>query len=295
MKPKKVLFFVIILLAVAGCGADRQPILSPTPTVNQQQPIITDSVSLPALSDDGLHTAPLETPLQTQEYNDICYISGDGVRVRAQANVDSQILCSLSYGTQLTKTQEVQGWSKVKYGDISGYVRNDYLSDTEPKPRESVPSKLNNPKIVVKKSLRLLELWDGDSLVGSYPVGLGFSPEGHKQKEGDGKTPEGEYYVCSRNSNSNFYLSLGLSYPNKQDAQDALDDGRIDRRTYERIKTKIESKEKPSWDTPLGGEIMIHGHGSDRDWTAGCVAVNDDIMDILWAVCPRGTPVLILP
>ncbi|MFA5676165.1 MAG: L,D-transpeptidase family protein [Christensenellales bacterium] len=295
MKPVFVLYVIIILAVLAGCASGgEQPSLAPSEPSKLPEPANTDGVMpKPTLSADDLYTAPPNTPEQTEK---VCYITGEGVRVREQASLDSQILCVLLYGTQLTKTEDAQGWSKVEYGDITGYVRNDYLSETAPAPRPSAPAQnLREPKIVVKKSLRLLELWDGTTLIDSYSVGLGGSPEGHKQAEGDGKTPEGEYYVCKRNRNSSFYLSLGLSYPNKQDAKAALDDGRINRRTYESIKNAIERKEKPSWDTPLGGKIMIHGCGGDSDWTAGCIAVDNDIMDILWNACPLGTPITVFP
>lgn len=154
---------------------------------------------------------------------------------------------------------------------------------------------LSAPRVVVKKSARILELWDSNNLVGAYHIGLGSSPIGHKQLRGDGCTPEGDYCICTRNCHSRFYLSLGLSYPNAADAKVALEDGRIDRRTYDAIAEAIENGGKPPWDTPLGGEIMIHGHGSGRDWTAGCVAVDNEVMDILFDACPVGTPVWILP
>lgn len=113
--------------------------------------------------------------------------------------------------------------------------------------------------------------------------------------EGDGKTPEGEYYVCVKNYNSSFYLSLGVSYPNKADAAAALEDGRINDSTYESIADAIDRGQRPDWNTPLGGAIMIHGHGGSRDWTAGCVAVDNEVMDILFDYCSVGTKITILP
>lgn len=148
--------------------------------------------------------------------------------------------------------------------------------------------------IVVHKGERRLSLYSGDSELASFPIGLGSSPAGHKQREGNGKTPEGLYYVCMRNDKSRFHLSLGLSYPNAQDAGAALDKGLIDKDTLDRIVNAIDKKEIPPWDTPLGGEIMIHGGGSG-DWTAGCIAVEDTAMDFLWLHVPLGTPVTILP
>jgi len=149
--------------------------------------------------------------------------------------------------------------------------------------------------IRVKKAERRLELWKGDTLIGSYSIGLGRNPEGHKQREGDGRTPEGEYYVCVKNYNSSFYLSLGVSYPNKVDAAAALEDGRIDRTDYNRIVDAIDKGQQPDWYTSLGGEIMIHGHGGSRDWTAGCIAVDNEVMDILFEYCSVGTRITILP
>ncbi len=150
-------------------------------------------------------------------------------------------------------------------------------------------------KIVVRKSARVLELWDGPVLAARFPVGLGPSPEGRKQQAGDGKTPEGEYYVCTRNDHSRYYLSLGVSYPNKLDAGAARDSGLIDQLTHDAIVRAIDERRRPPWGTKLGGEIMIHGHGGAGDWTAGCVAVDDDVMDILWQTCPIGTAVELRP
>ena len=150
-------------------------------------------------------------------------------------------------------------------------------------------------RLVVKKAERRLEVWQGETLVVTFPVGLGKDPVGHKQREGDNKTPEGEYYVCVKNRNSRYYLSLGVSYPNKEDAAAALQDGRIDRQTYERIARAIDKGGRPDWYTALGGEIMIHGHGSASDWTRGCIAVENEVMDMLFAWCSLGTRITILP
>lgn len=162
-------------------------------------------------------------------------------------------------------------------------------------PAAHVPDTVDSPKIVIKKSVRMLELWDGDRLYGSYPIGLGWEPAGHKRAEGDGRTPEGTYYVCLRNGNSCFYLSLGISYPNKEDAQAALDAGTIDEGIYKKIADAINKRARPPWNTALGGEIMIHGGGAGSDWTAGCIAVDNDVMDILWKHCPNRTPIVIQP
>lgn len=150
-------------------------------------------------------------------------------------------------------------------------------------------------KIVVYKAERKLELWQEGSLTNTYPIGLAKDADGKKEKEGDRKTPEGEYYVCTKNQYSKFYLSLGVSYPNVEDAQNALSNGLIEEETYQNIVDAIQKGECPPWNTALGGEIMIHGHGGDKDWTKGCVAVDNEVMDVLFEVCQIGTPITIYP
>ncbi|MEA5067422.1 MAG: hypothetical protein VB067_00390, partial [Christensenellaceae bacterium] len=106
-------------------------------------------------------------------------------------------------------------------------------------------------------SARVLELWDDSVvLVTCFPAGLGPSPEGHKKKAGDGKTPEGEYCVCTRNDNSRYYLSLGISDPNKSDAEAARDSGLIDQPTYAAIVRAIDEGKRP----PVGHEIGRRDH-----------------------------------
>lgn len=147
----------------------------------------------------------------------------------------------------------------------------------------------------IYKGNRTLELWRDQDLIGEYRIGLGFDPVGHKEKEGDGKTPEGSYYVCSRNSKSKFYLSLGLSYPSIPDAERGLASNMISQSQHDNIATSINEGKMPPWNTSLGGEIMVHGSGGNSDWTRGCIAVDNDIMDILWEHCSTGTTVTIYP
>ncbi|MFR1758705.1 MAG: L,D-transpeptidase family protein [Christensenellaceae bacterium] len=151
------------------------------------------------------------------------------------------------------------------------------------------------PYIVVKKARRLLELWQDGRLRGRFPIDLGSSPVGPKRREGDGRTPEGLYYVCTRNGNSRFYLALGLSYPNRRDAAIGLEEGIISEACWRLIAGAADRRLRPPWDTALGGAVMIHGMGAGHDWTAGCIALRNRDMDELWAQCPLGTPVWIEP
>jgi murein L,D-transpeptidase YafK len=152
---------------------------------------------------------------------------------------------------------------------------------------------LVNPKIVVQKSKRRLMLYADDELLRTYPVGLGFNPAKDKIREGDGATPEGEFYVFAKNEKSAYYLSLGISYPNLEDAQRGLRDGLIDRQEYQKIAEAIEKKESPPQTTALGGQIYIHGRGAQKDWTRGCVALDDKDVKELFDAVPVGTRIII--
>ncbi|GLK63401.1 L,D-transpeptidase family protein [Paracoccus kondratievae] len=135
-------------------------------------------------------------------------------------------------------------------------------------------------QIVVNKGARQMQLLSGNTVLKSYRIGLGNEPIGHKQYEGDGKTPEGLYYIDRRNPDSRYYLSVGISYPNTEDAARAAALGRS-----------------------AGSDIFIHGQGPEGrvlskqrlDWTAGCIAVTDDEIEDIYAMVRDGTPILITP
>lgn len=132
-------------------------------------------------------------------------------------------------------------------------------------------------QLLLDKSSRTLYLLNGKKTVRKYSVDLGSNPEGHKQFQGDGRTPEGLYYITHRNPNSSYFLSLGISYPNAQDLAHARAQGR----------------------SP-GGDIFIHGQGANvqnppRDWTRGCAAVTDREMAEIFDMVEPGTPIYIKP
>ncbi len=132
-------------------------------------------------------------------------------------------------------------------------------------------------KLEVFKTDRTLKVWSKRRLLKTYEVDLGFGPTGHKQFEGDGKTPEGRYIIDRRNPNSSFYLSLGISYPNAADI------------AYARARGK----------SP-GGDIFIHGQPNvfkarGPDWTAGCIALPNREMRKLYAMVKNGTVIDIFP
>lgn len=133
-------------------------------------------------------------------------------------------------------------------------------------------------RVVVEKSSRSMWLMSEAKVLKKYDVDLGFAPRGHKEVEGDGRTPEGSYFINRRNPNSAFHLSLGISYPNAKDIAYARALG-----------------ESP------GGEIFIHGgpvlfgDRSKPDWTAGCISVTNKEMELIYAMVKNGTQIDVLP
>lgn len=133
-------------------------------------------------------------------------------------------------------------------------------------------------RVVVMKADRRMYLMHHDKVLRDFRIELGFAPDGHKQFEGDGRTPEGRYTIDRRNPNSTYHLSLGISYPNPNDREVASSMG-----------------------LSAGGDIFIHGgprRGIDRkgpDWTAGCIAVTDREMEDIYAMVRDGTPIDIFP
>jgi murein L,D-transpeptidase YafK len=137
-------------------------------------------------------------------------------------------------------------------------------------------------ELVVVKSERRLYLLRGGEPFRSYKVALGLNPVGHKEHEGDFRTPEGRYRLDGRNPSSEYYLSLHVSYPGPRD---------------------MERARAHHWQP--GGSIMIHGlpnvpkHPVDyylrADWTNGCIALSNNDMLEVWLLTRPDTPIEIRP
>jgi len=145
--------------------------------------------------------------------------------------------------------------------------------------------------IKIYKSKRILELYGDGKIMGRFNIGLGRDPEGSKVKEGDNKTPEGNYYICTKNNSTKYYLFMGISYPNKEDAKMGLDKGIIDKVSYDSIVKAINNKQQPPWNTALGGAVGIHGGGNKYDWTYGCIAMDNSDLKVIRQYTPINTPV----
>ena len=174
-------------------------------------------------------------------------------------------------------------------GNPDASAENDFQSENIELPA------MKYPRIVVKKADRKLQVFDGEKLIKTYRIGLGFAPEGDKEKQGDGKTPEGEFYIFTKNPKSSYYLSLGVSYPSTDDAERGLREKLISKSQRDEIVKAVKNKKTPLQNTKLGGEIYIHGNGSKTDWTLGCVALEDAEMKELFDASPVGTSVKIEP
>ena len=150
-------------------------------------------------------------------------------------------------------------------------------------------------KIINRKQERRLDLYLDGVLERSFDIALGSEPVGDKAAENDGRTPEGEFYVCVKNPESKFHLSLGLSYPNAVAAEAGRKNGTISEDEYDSIRAALDEMRMPPQKTSLGGEIYIHGGGCASDWTQGCIALSDEDMSLLFGLVGKGCPVMILP
>ena len=149
-------------------------------------------------------------------------------------------------------------------------------------PMRPLPPNTKADKVLVMKSERRLVLLRAGEPLKSYRVSLGANPEGHKQQQGDERTPEGCYRIGGRNPMSRFHLSLRISYPNAADRKQAHERG-----------------------VSPGGDIMIHGTPNGYgfigrlhqfiDWTDGCIAVTDGEIEEIWRAVPNGVPIEIRP
>jgi len=147
---------------------------------------------------------------------------------------------------------------------------------------EFIPEYEKADFLLVEKSERKLHLYKDGEIMRSFDIALGLIPEGPKQREGDFKTPEGRYQLAARNPNSDYFLSIQISYPDARDVERARADN-----------------------VSPGGQIMIHGRPNAPkytesryktwDWTDGCIAVsNSDMVDI-WLMTDSATPIEIRP
>lgn len=149
-------------------------------------------------------------------------------------------------------------------------------------------------RLIITKHAKTLAVFDGEEEVLRIPVVVGKNPA-DKQREGDLATPEGEFYICYKNSESKYHRFLGLSYPNVEDAERGLRDKVISPSEYQEIRDAIAERKCPPWKTALGGEVGLHGPCPNVTWTHGCVAMNVEQIERLYDLLDIGDEVTILP
>ncbi len=153
--------------------------------------------------------------------------------------------------------------------------------------------------VLVEKFSRTLYLYEDTVLLRAFPVSLGFDSISPKKREGDGATPEGLYYVSSKHHSRRYGLFIGISYPSLKDIALARWEGRLSEQEYRLCLEELRTHRNGR--CPLGYNIGIHGGGvfreregvKERDWTHGCIALDDKDVRVLYKFVEIGTPVLI--
>lgn len=194
---------------------------------------------------------------------------------------------ALPMRTPLHRLDCSNGWCRVRTDEgRSGYV-----------PASSV----SNLWLRVSKSDRRLFVYRGTRLVDTFRIDLGYNTFSDKRRRGSmvrrdhWRTPEGTFYVVAKQPQSAFYKALVLNYPTISDAERGLKKGLISEDEYKAIVDAQNEHRMPPMDTDLGGWIEIHGEGTgaSTNWTQGCVAVKNRVMNALWLDVEVGTPVLV--
>lgn len=163
------------------------------------------------------------------------------------------------------------------------------------------PSTASKRVLVIDKAAQKLTVFVDGRQAARFPATFGIDPVSDKRRNNDLATPEGLYFITYKKSRTRFYRTLGLSFPNLADAQRGLAAGIVSVAEYGRILKAARRSRPAPCDTGLGCAIAIHGGGvyrqfgefTERDWTEGCIALDDSDMVVLFTLCRPGDPVLI--
>jgi len=162
----------------------------------------------------------------------------------------------------------------------------------------SLPEQPAEPLVLhVWKARRELWLVEGGQVQRKFDIALGNQPTSTKVRRGDGRTPEGRYFICSKKPQSRFRRFLGISYPNVHDAEKAYERSLISADEWADILFATLHQTAPPWSTALGGWVGIHGYGDREEinfnWTEGCIAVSNADIDYIYDRVSVGTPIVI--
>lgn len=268
-----------LLVLAAGIGS-----VSPAPAQLTQPPSVR-SADVPSRPPDEDSTRA-STKRSSSAPVTLSHVVGDETTLHNRPKASTPI-ARLSVRTPLYRLGCEDDWCRVRTEEgRSGFV-----------PAADVSSVW----LRVSKSERLLHLYRGPHLVDTFKIDVGYNTFADKQRRGSQtrrdhwRTPEGTFYVIKKNPRSRFYKALVLNYPTVADARRGLRQGLISKAEHDAIVEAQKNFRMPPMNTTLGGWIEIHGEGTggSTNWTQGCVAVQNRVMNELWSQVPVGTPVLI--
>lgn len=243
------------------------------------------SPAIPQPTEDDAEAGPRSASRSAAERMPLYYVVGQRPRVHTEPD-SRRTIGRLDFREGVRVLGERDGWSRILFEGQSGWVNSEALS---------------NVWLMVDKESRHLYAYRGAELLRKLPADVSQNPDEDKIRratlgEKDHyRIPEGVFFVCRKNPNSQYYRSFVLNYPNEEDAERGLRAGLISKAEYEQIVRASLGFESPPMGTALGGGIAIHGQGSGRQraWTRGCVALRDIHLDALWDLVDVGTPVLV--
>ncbi len=207
------------------------------------------------------------------------------------------VLCSLSATLLIffTPARQFLYEQFIRMLDIKGRQRALVEFDRKLE-AAGISRELFNPMILIRKRSREMLVLSDDTVVATYPVGLGRATIGIKLNARDQKTPEGQYFVCKKDDQNRFYLFLQINYPAPDDAKRGAVQQIIKPGEEARIEHAWQTNSCPPTDTALGGPLGIHGFGAESSWTNdGSISMhNVHIEELFWNIA-TGTSVAILP
>lgn len=165
-------------------------------------------------------------------------------------------------------------------------VRVDYLT---------LLSEVVSPQIYIYKEKRRLYVVQSNVVVRDYPITLGPPPAADRQTAGDGRTPEGDFYIYRKTPGERFHKALVIEYPEKRDAQRPLSSGIASPPHFKEILLAAGSKTAPPWDAKPGQEVFIHAENGQDNLSQGDIELYSSDMKELFKVASIGTPVHIRP
>ncbi len=195
-------------------------------------------------------------------------------------------------------SREINNRNTVRQSPVINEARQEStVQDSRQVPAQSLPPEIRplskGDWLRIRKAERRMYLYRGSRLLETFPISLGYMPVGAKEKRDDYKTPEGKYFLCERHPKRAFHRALRISYPNAADAERGFHAGLISNRTAKLIKLAERKHTTPPQNTALGGDLFIHGGGVGKDWTWGCIALENGSIDLLYTRLPLGTRMII--